>query len=346
VRHTKLKGSWNVGKPTDFVSHAWRNNFYHFVGALEKEHVDRELEAERTGEVLTKRYYWNDVFVEDENNANSKPPGYFFTAFRDAVEKIGRTIFVWEPLEAAIPLTRAWCIWEIFCTIDSNSDLVVALPPDEHTKFQHMIMDDFGKLVEYVMQVNSEKSDAFSSEDKQKIHNVVRERCKNGFHTVDKIVCQGLQKWLADSARRMIEQPSQDDSLPKKKKSGNKSKDFKAKESPMQKQKKRIEKIEKKNSMKNQVAKLYQQQGKLNDAEKLFRQVYESRSKTFSVRMSRNGHQTKVDLVSTVTAANNLAQVLNVRGGNKDIKEAQIILHKCIEDCKKHTQIGETHEHT
>jgi hypothetical protein len=118
-------GEFFVGIPSDFVSHTWRYCFPDLVAAL-------AAEDERRASAGT-RYYWNDIFVEDQNSADFKPDGYFFSAFRLAAEKIGRTVPVLQPLRAAIPLTRSWCIWEIFCTVSSRTgcELVVALPPSE-----------------------------------------------------------------------------------------------------------------------------------------------------------------------------------------------------------------------
>lgn len=78
-----------------------------------------------------------------KNATENKPPGYFFTAFREAVRAIGRTVLVMEPIENPVPLTRAWCVWEIFCTVDSGAQLRVALPPSERSKFDHIILHRF-----------------------------------------------------------------------------------------------------------------------------------------------------------------------------------------------------------
>ena len=62
------QNSNQIGIPTDFVSHAWRNSFTNFVAAL-------EIEAAARNE--SNRFYWNDVFVEDQVDADKKPEDYF-----------------------------------------------------------------------------------------------------------------------------------------------------------------------------------------------------------------------------------------------------------------------------
>lgn len=122
--------------PTDFVSHAWRCDFAELVNALEEEHTNRILQLpykQAVQERSVTRYYWNDIFVKDQNTSDKKPDGYFFNAFRTAVQTIGRTVLVLEQLRGSVALTRAWCIWEIFCTAEKNIDLVVTMPTQLHT---------------------------------------------------------------------------------------------------------------------------------------------------------------------------------------------------------------------
>lgn len=91
-------------------------------------------------------FVWNDIFVEDQNSSDSKPPDYFFHAFKDAVGAIGNTVLVLEPWQSPIPLTRAWCVWEIFSTIATGAQLSVAHSPAEHASFEQALTDDFESL--------------------------------------------------------------------------------------------------------------------------------------------------------------------------------------------------------
>ena len=124
-----------VGKPTDFISHAWRYNFVDLVRAVESEADERDRARAQRGlkPIKNERYYWNDIFVEDQNATMDKPEGYFFTAFREAIVSIGRTVLILMPLKDSIPLTRAWCVWEMFCTIfcfQMNSKTLIEV--DDH----------------------------------------------------------------------------------------------------------------------------------------------------------------------------------------------------------------------
>ena len=65
--------------------------------------------------------------IGQKSSTASKPQGYFFDAFRDAVQQIGRTVLVLFPLAAPIPLTRAWCVWEMYCTLDTGAEMSTSI---------------------------------------------------------------------------------------------------------------------------------------------------------------------------------------------------------------------------
>ena len=115
-----------VGIPTDFVSHAWRYTFAELVDSIELEHNERIRIGDGDDNLngtnndndnhnnsssyqlsQQRRFYWNDIFVENQNSTDNRPPDYFFTAFREAIATIGRTVLVLEPIRTPIPLTRA-----------------------------------------------------------------------------------------------------------------------------------------------------------------------------------------------------------------------------------------------
>jgi tetratricopeptide (TPR) repeat protein len=192
----------DVGIPTDFVSHAWRYSFASLVSALTTEAHERSKQS--TSE--EPRYYWNDIFVEDQNTTASRPEGYFFTAFRTAIESIGRTLLVLEPLSSPIPLTRAWCIWEIFCTVaSSTATLEIAFPSTVQDEFEHVLLANFEDLVTYVSQVDSASSEAFDVSDQENIHRLIQDQLPGSFVRVDSAVCQGLRNYLEKCALSLLE---------------------------------------------------------------------------------------------------------------------------------------------
>ena len=117
------------------------------------------------------------------------------------MEHIGHTLLILEPLEHGIPLTRAWCIWEIFCTIRAGKRLTVAMPPRERSKFERMLLYNFDEVVKCLARVQAEKSEAFKASDRDEIFRIIREQCDGlgvrgwGWRARKRMYMMGLDGW-------------------------------------------------------------------------------------------------------------------------------------------------------
>jgi tetratricopeptide (TPR) repeat protein len=275
-----------VGPPSDFVCHAWRYCFADLVAALAAEDERRASAGVR--------YYWNDIFVEDQNSAGTQPDGYFFSAFRLAVAAIGRTVLVLQPLHAAIPLSRSWCIWEIFCTVSSRTgcELVVALPPSQKAEFERVLLGAGGvdELTSYVVAVDARNGKAFNQCDKEEIdRTIVRELGAEGFSTVNGAICAGLRAWLQQAAMELATGGGAGESDP----------------------------LITKAAKWALAASLLSRQGKLAEAEPLHRQALEARERTLGP-----------DHTDTLTSVNNLAVLLKTQG---KLAEAEPLSRRALE---------------
>jgi len=110
-------------KANRFVSHAWRCKFSDLITTL-----DQYCERERTSSPMLPSglpddepiYFWFDLLLNSQwsNDENkSKPFDWWSRNFQNSIKEIGHTLVVLSPWENPIPLTRSWCLWEIYCTI-------------------------------------------------------------------------------------------------------------------------------------------------------------------------------------------------------------------------------------
>ena len=145
-------------------------------------------------------FFWNDIFVENQNATLSKPPGYFFTAFKDAVGAIGSTLLVLDPWRTPIPLSRSWCIWEIFSTLTTGAELNIALPSTSRCEFESALEDSavdggFASILSALSSIDSERAHAFDAQDKSQIDAaIVAEH--GGFHLVNELISNRMRAWL------------------------------------------------------------------------------------------------------------------------------------------------------
>ncbi len=75
-------------------------------------------------------YIWFDLFSNNQHKAPNLPFEWWRDTFLNAIGKIGRVVMVLSPWNNPIPFTRAWCLWEIYCAVSTESKFEVAITPD------------------------------------------------------------------------------------------------------------------------------------------------------------------------------------------------------------------------
>jgi len=103
------ESSDKVGRANVFVSHAWQYKFADVASSL------LCFARKNPGEHF---YFWFDVYTVNQHNTESVPAEWWYGAFRDGIQSIGRTVLVLSPWRDPIPLTRSWCL----CRRDSEHD--------------------------------------------------------------------------------------------------------------------------------------------------------------------------------------------------------------------------------
>lgn len=194
-----------VGKPTIFLSHAWRYRFETLITAVESHFANRTAKEREEARV------WNDIFVEDQNCVNSKPKDYFFYAFKDAIGHIGNTLLVLDPWDQPIPFSRSWCVWEIYSTICTNAKLDVALSPSGRHHFWNALVNNFHVIVNVISSINAAKASAFCEEDKIRIDQTIRDSV--GFFTVNRMISDRMREWLAFSGTTLLREESDESGI-------------------------------------------------------------------------------------------------------------------------------------
>jgi hypothetical protein len=103
-----------------------------------------------------------------------------------------------------LPLTRAWCLWELFCTVETGSKFNVFLGPAEHALFESQltaagndlkstrIFETFTKAFD---RIDVSKSMASKDSDLAMILGAVDET-PGGCDSLNKIVKDCLVEWL------------------------------------------------------------------------------------------------------------------------------------------------------
>ena len=185
-------GAPYVSRATVFVSHAWKYNFEELLEALEA-HV---ASVEEPASV----YFWLDVFVVNQHTNMDKPKIWWTVTFREAIRSIGETCLVLAPWDGPIPLTRAWCIWEIASVAQTGAHLGISLSPAQAASFEAVLEEDFDRLISSLSHVDVRRAEAFLPSDRDMILRAAEENV--GLSLLNELVMGQLREWLVATARR------------------------------------------------------------------------------------------------------------------------------------------------
>lgn len=194
----------HAGKASVFVSHAWAYPFLEVVAAIEA----WESSHGAPGSTV---YYWFDLFSNCQHSLEDRPFTWWSTTFQQAVGALGHTLLVlrWSD---PIPLRRSWCLWEITCTLLTDSVLEVIMPPDDEAAFRAALTarpSQFDDILRRLGDVHTEKAECMRSVDQERIAAAVADGL--GFAGADKLIAEAMRRWMADCGQRALDAMPDDD---------------------------------------------------------------------------------------------------------------------------------------
>jgi tetratricopeptide (TPR) repeat protein len=194
-----------VAKANLFVSHAWQSPFLQVVDAL--------LEYESHDNI--EPVFWFDVFSVNQHKQSSPDFHWWSTTFREAIKEIGHTIMVITPWYKPETLTRAWCIWELFCTIDTETKFELLINQSQMKDLDGKLgMNEFGcsgSIKLFQSNVNSKSSRAKNPEDQKNIHAAIEQTI--GFSSLDRLVFHTMEKYMILTLQKKLENCNSEASL-------------------------------------------------------------------------------------------------------------------------------------
>jgi len=183
-----------VGRPTIFLSHAWLYLILSVLDAL-------ELFVAALPEGAPEPFFWFDCFSLDQHAQSDKGSEWWRDCFLRAIGEIGHTVMVLSPWDNPIPLTRAWCLWELYCTHKAGARFSVCVGSDQREALERAVVKDFDILFEVFSKISVEKATASNAEDETRIKEAVREEI--GFRGLDAIAFAEMREWVFGVARNL-----------------------------------------------------------------------------------------------------------------------------------------------
>ena len=178
-------------KASKFVSHAWKYTFEDIVAALESSNQD--------GDIL-----WFDICTVNQHKSETRDFDWWQTTFQDAVREIGCTVLVLSPWERPIPLTRSWCIWEVFSTFVTGVNFEVVM--SDTARYLDVLQTDFERIMKELCQLDAEHAKAGKKHEEEQIRKAILQR--GGFAEVNSRCQMGIQGALVAIARHAVTEDS------------------------------------------------------------------------------------------------------------------------------------------
>ena len=140
-------------------------------------------------------FVWLDMVVVNQHQTEALPESYFYDTFREAVRSIGRMFFVAIPWEHPTPLTRSWCLFELYSSVVAEAELVVVVDEGERARFVETLLSKFDSIQEAITGIDVTHAEAFKKEDQTKILKLVEDG--PGVEAVNDAVKAQLRAWYA-----------------------------------------------------------------------------------------------------------------------------------------------------
>ena len=154
----------SVGTPNVFISHAWKFVFLDVVTIL-RHHFRDEPDVT----------VWFDVFSCNQHVPIEVTSTWLNESFKKGIGNIGRTILVLGSLEHPLSLHRSWCLYEMYCTAQTDSKFEVAMTSSHLAKFMEEVSrDDRQVLTKIESTINYHQSHSSIMQDKEEILDVAR----------------------------------------------------------------------------------------------------------------------------------------------------------------------------
>ena len=152
--------------------------------------------------------WWFDICTVNQQPEAQRqfPPDYFYTAFKDGIASIGRTVLVLLPFDDPIPLTRSWCLWEILCTAEApGAALEVRLGAAAEAALEAALATDLDRVLTIMTRVDIARAEASSQQDQDRIASAVDASASaGGVAGINTTIKAELRAWLAATAAAAV----------------------------------------------------------------------------------------------------------------------------------------------
>ncbi|KAJ3040542.1 Kinesin light chain 3 [Rhizophlyctis rosea] len=175
-----------IGPAQWFISHCWQNLFLDVVDTI--------ITFFRVQNLSVDTFVWFDLFSLPQHGRSRIATDWLQTTFTDAISRISNLLMVLTPWNAPLALTRAWCVYELYTCVKTDSNLHIALPPQETRDSISALAESTEAFYRTVLNIKSENSSATEKDDLIAIKLSIQQSI--GFPALDRIISSVLLEWM------------------------------------------------------------------------------------------------------------------------------------------------------
>jgi len=123
--------------------------------------------------------------------------------FHIAIECFEECLFFFDSWIDPAPLTRAWCIWEIYGAIQSRKPMkLIFVPENETINFVAVLCNDHKKIVEGILNLRPQEAECFDTDGLKMIR--ARVESTVGWLELKQTVVEQLMTWLIQVTQAVV----------------------------------------------------------------------------------------------------------------------------------------------
>jgi tetratricopeptide (TPR) repeat protein len=208
----------SIGIANCYLSYSWKMELLDLVETLfehdeskkRKSTVGRATQGEEEELII-----WFDLFSLNQHEPSELTHVWLHKTLRSVIDSFNHTLFILSPYDNPISLTRAWCLWELYCSIDTECYLEFLMNSRQKGKLFDDIYEHYEQTpLKILSSIQSEKSETFLKDDKQCLHETIQSVV--GFPLLNHMISEKLQEWLisllSDEVEKAKQQPDLDPS--------------------------------------------------------------------------------------------------------------------------------------
>lgn len=182
-----------TGRASVFISHAWKYKFSDVVEAL-LYYFQGDYD----------RIIWFDLFSNNQHKAPNLTFEWWCNTFKTAIGSFEKTVMVLSPWNDPIPLKRGWCIWELYCTVETKRQFDVAMTPSAELQFYQAIEESPHLASNHILAtIDCANSECFKETDRERIYSAIEKSV--GFISLNSMICGLLKTWMLQRCQREVE---------------------------------------------------------------------------------------------------------------------------------------------